>query len=286
MPSSLEGGSGGLYSDPAFQLSAATLYTGQTISSYDPGLFGLGGSLHTTAYYNRFSAAHDSFSAGMANIRSTNLTLGGIGGAFMGGLQVLGSGFFFTSAVGMGTTDVLAAAIHGRAADPSPTDRQTTDLLTFLATSEFTELRAVSAAKGAEPILVDVGTNSPRLTLSAPTLAGREGVFRNLKPLDAVGRAELFPASQIQRVGYTGKLDYVVLESGELVIGRSGHISLSRGADVLAAGEARFFKGGVKQIDNFSGHYRPSGDAARAAAENAFNRAGFNATGRYKQRNF
>ena len=98
--------------------------------------------------------------------------------------------------------------------------------------------------------------------------------------------ARLFSAENVQRVGYTGKLDYVVLESGDLVLGRSGHISLSQGADVLAAGEARFFQGAVKRIDNMSGHYRPVGDSARDAAETAFNRSGFDASGRYVERKF
>jgi hypothetical protein len=110
--------------------------------------------------------------------------------------------------------------------------------------------------------------------------------FRNFAPLDKLAPLELFTPQQIQRVGYTGKLDYVVLESGELVTGRSGHISLARGADVLAAGEARFFKGEVKRIDNMSGHYRPMGPSVKSEAEAAFNRSGFNATERYVERKF
>jgi hypothetical protein len=111
-------------------------------------------------------------------------------------------------------------------------------------------------------------------------------VFRNLSPLDEILPQRLFAPADIQRVNYTGKLDYVVLESGQLVTGRSGHISLANGADVLAAGEVKFFNGAVKRIDNNSGHYKPSGFEAQSAAEAAFNRAGFDATGRYKPRKF
>lgn len=79
----------------------------------------------------------------------------------------------------------------------------------------------------------------------------------------------------------------MVLESGELIFGkRQGHINLSRGADVLAAGEAKFYQGAVKRIDNMSGHYRPTGTSAQSAAEAAFNRNGFDATGRYVERKF
>jgi hypothetical protein len=111
-------------------------------------------------------------------------------------------------------------------------------------------------------------------------------LFRNLSPLDEIVPPRLFPPSQVIQRGYNGKLDYIVSESGELVLGKSGHISLSGGRDVLAAGEARFVRGEVRSIDNVSGHYRPSGTAAQSAAEAAFNRSGFNAAGKYKERPF
>jgi len=96
----------------------------------------------------------------------------------------------------------------------------------------------------------------------------------------------LLPASQIKKVAYSGKLNYVVTNSGELVIGRTGHPSLSGGADVLAAGEARFVNGRLQSINNASGHYQPSGAAAQSAAESAFERAGFDATGKYIEGSF
>ncbi len=131
---------------------------------------------------------------------------------------------------------------------------------------------AAEAAAKADGIIVTAANSAP--------------LFKNLAPLNVIPAARLFPVSQIQRVGFSGRLDYVVIISGELVLGKSGHISLSGGADVLAAGEARFVKGVVSTIDNVSGHYRPSGLAAQSAAEAAFNRAGFNATGKYIEKGF
>lgn len=129
------------------------------------------------------------------------------------------------------------------------------------------------------------------MVLSTGRAAGRQiaakggQVFRNLAPADEIVPAVLFPASQIQKVGYSGRLTYVVTQSGELVIGRTGHITLSRGADVLAAGEARFVKGSLRTIDNASGHYRPSGASAQNAAEAAFRGAGFDGF-KYVERTF
>ena len=65
-----------------------------------------------------------------------------------------------------------------------------------------------------------------------------------------------------------------------------GLTALARGADVLAAGEVRFFQGSVKQINNASGHYKSAGDSARSAAESAFINSGFAAAGRYVEGTF
>lgn len=84
-----------------------------------------------------------------------------------------------------------------------------------------------------------------------------------------------------------GKYNYVVLEDGQLVIGRKfndvggGHIDLANGKPVIAAGEVKVLSGKVKYIDNTSGHYEPSGHAAQAAAENAFSQKGFDVAGKY-----
>jgi len=83
------------------------------------------------------------------------------------------------------------------------------------------------------------------------------------------------------------KVNYVVTESGELLLGRranelgGGHIDLAGGAPVQAAGEVLFIRGQVRMLDNTSGHYHPSGPQAQAVAETAFQEAGFDVAGKY-----
>lgn len=78
---------------------------------------------------------------------------------------------------------------------------------------------------------------------------------------------------------------------GKLILGRSGgnrpngHINLAQGANVQAAGEAKFVNGQLKWIDNASGHYKPSGSAAQNAAVSAFEQAG-PGTAKYIERTF
>lgn len=152
-------------------------------------------------------------------------------------------------------------------------------------TSDVMQGAGQGVAEAANQYYTQVGAN-----MALGALPGGGGIvtrlFKNLAPADEIIPAVLFPASQIQKVAYSGRLTYVVMPNGELVIGRTGHISLSRGADVLAAGEVRFVNGGVRSIDNASGHYRPSGDSAKRAAEAAFSRNGFEALGKYAERKF
>ena len=54
-----------------------------------------------------------------------------------------------------------------------------------------------------------------------------------------------------------------------------GHIDLAGGQPVLAAGEVRVGGGRIKEVNNASGHYEPSGSSAQSAAALAFQRAGF-----------
>ena len=114
-------------------------------------------------------------------------------------------------------------------------------------------------------------------------VGGGYQVFRNLAPADEIAPAIRFAAGKIQAASYSGRLNYVVSESGELVIGRTGHTSLSGGSGVIAAGEVKFVNGQVKTLNNASGHYRPSGESAKNAAESAFERAGFNARDKYEE---
>ena len=84
-----------------------------------------------------------------------------------------------------------------------------------------------------------------------------------------------------------GRYNYVVLQDGQLVIGRKfndvggGHIDLANGKPVVAAGEVKVVNGEVKYIDNTSGHYEPSGRAAQTAAEDAFSQKGLDVGGKY-----
>lgn len=111
-------------------------------------------------------------------------------------------------------------------------------------------------------------------------------IFYNLAPKDEILPATLFAAGKIREASYSGKLTYVVKESGELIIGRSPHTSLSQGRNVLAAGEVKFVNGNVRSINNLSGHYRPNGVSAKNQAEAAFSKAGFDAAGKYVEKSF
>ena len=139
--------------------------------------------------------------------------------------------------------------------------------------------------------LVGLGVESQYIATSDVPVGAGGGLaarsaksFRNLAPAEAIGDAITFPASQITKVSYSGRLNYIVKESGELVIGRTGHTSLSGGANVLAAGEARFANGELRSLNNASGHYEPSGSSARNTAESAFQRAGFDSEGKYVEK--
>ncbi|MGH8051121.1 MAG: RHS repeat-associated core domain-containing protein [Arenimonas sp.] len=120
--------------------------------------------------------------------------------------------------------------------------------------------------------------------MPSPGIASAPRIFANLAPLEQIGQAATMHASQIVKVSYSGRLNYVVTEAGKLVIGKTGHTSLSGGANVLAAGEARFVNGALKSLNNASGHYKPSGPSAAEAAESAFERAGFKAAETYKEK--
>ena len=60
-----------------------------------------------------------------------------------------------------------------------------------------------------------------------------------------------------------------------------GHIDLSNGEPIYAAGEVKVVSGKIKYIDNSSGHYLPIGPNAKIMAETAFKKLGFNIEGKY-----
>jgi YD repeat-containing protein len=113
--------------------------------------------------------------------------------------------------------------------------------------------------------------------------------FSNLFPEDVPRMPNVIPNDRLLTMSRKN-LAYVVKEDGTLVVGRNnqfqGHIDLAGGDPVLAAGELRIHQGKIIYIDNYSGHYRPSGIEAQRAAENAFLRIGFDVDGTYVERPF
>lgn len=79
----------------------------------------------------------------------------------------------------------------------------------------------------------------------------------------------------------SGNYNYVVLEDGGLVVGKTPHTSLTSGSPVLAAGEIQLHNGSVKWIDNASGHYQPTGPDVGRIAESTLGNAGLNTSGKF-----
>ncbi|MEE5061122.1 DUF637 domain-containing protein [Pseudomonas alliivorans] len=154
--------------------------------------------------------------------------------------------------------------------------------------------RTASVTAAIAAIITGKATGGPRvagtLAKGPKVTAGSEKVqatpsFPNQFPDHPTGVPTLISDTKLAQGA--GKYNYVVLEDGQLVIGRKfndvggGHIDLANGKPVIAAGEVKVLSGKVKYIDNTSGHYEPSGHAAQAAAENAFSQKGFDVAGKY-----
>lgn len=74
-----------------------------------------------------------------------------------------------------------------------------------------------------------------------------------------------------------------------LIVGKhgqtgQGHIDLSGGKPVAAAGEFSVRNGQITKLDDASGHYKPSGSNAQSAAENAFKALGLEISTQYNGR--
>jgi hypothetical protein len=131
---------------------------------------------------------------------------------------------------------------------------------------------------------VDV-TIVPNTTAINPAVTAADQdvvLFSNKAPSDPVGDPKIVPNDRLS--GISGKYNYVVTEDGSLIVGRSGHTSLTGGADVQAAGEIQLYNGNIKWIDNSSGHYQPFGPTIQPVTENTFNNIGLNATGKFQYR--
>jgi hypothetical protein len=122
------------------------------------------------------------------------------------------------------------------------------------------------------------------VSASAETPVGVNGgaaakpLFGNMYPEHVIDPAKIVPTERLS--GISGNFNYVITEQGNLIVGRSGHTSLTGGAPVQAAGELQLYNGNVKWIDNASGHYQPSSNIG-SVAETAFNNAGLDATGKF-----
>jgi hypothetical protein len=119
MPSSLAG-AGGLYGDPAFQLSATTLSAGQTISSYTPSFSnGLRNGFLTATRpgYELRDRAYQDFSDG---------------NYVTGSLRYLGSLGLRTLATAQLPFDLTVSAARGHGFQPTPMDKQDAALLSMV----------------------------------------------------------------------------------------------------------------------------------------------------------
>ena len=146
--------------------------------------------------------------------------------------------------------------------------------------------RAKKVAKNAK-IVVD---SAVKKGISGKTLrevfSGKK--FKNKFPAhDILPPIQIFSPSQITKGTFSKKLNYVVLPDGSLKLGRisktpgGGHIDLASGKNIIAAGEVKIIGGKIKHIDNSSGHYLPSGEDAKRAAEYAFKMNGIDIVGKY-----
>lgn len=109
--------------------------------------------------------------------------------------------------------------------------------------------------------------------------AGGAELFPNKYPEHQIGVPQIVPNERLAKI--SGQFNYVVREDGRLIVGKTGHTSLTGGKPVIAAGEMRLHNGNIKSLDNASGHYQPSANAGRVA-ENAFESIGLSASGKFK----
>jgi hypothetical protein len=105
-------------------------------------------------------------------------------------------------------------------------------------------------------------------------------LFENKFPMDAIGDPKIVPIQALKNM--SGNLNYVVLEDGRLIVGKSPHTSLTKNGPVKAAGEIQLHNGKVKWLDNASGHYQPTGPQIKKIAESAFEKIGIDAAGKFQ----
>jgi len=121
---------------------------------------------------------------------------------------------------------------------------------------------------------------SGRLFWANNAAAAERVLFENKFPLDKIGDPKIVPPQALKNM--SGNLNYVVLEDGNLVVGKSPHTSLTNINSVKAAGEIQLYNVKVKWLDNASGHYQPTGSRIQNIAESAFGNLGMDAAGKFQ----
>lgn len=108
----------------------------------------------------------------------------------------------------------------------------------------------------------------PTANSTNSTAALEKVLFDNKFPQDKIADPKI--VSPVALKTMSGNLNYVILEDGSLVLGKSPHTSLTNNMRVQAAGEVQLYNGKIKWLDNASGHYQPSGPQIKDIAESAF----------------
>lgn len=156
------------------------------------------------------------------------------------------------SATGVGAVGAAALRAAGRVTSRSA--------LTAVARGEISSARTGMASGGG----------------ISPANAARRS-WANLAPNDSLAPGRVVPLDKL--AGINGRFQCIVQKDGSLVVGRGGHIDLSRGRDVLGAGEVRIVGGEVRMLNNASGHYRPDGTTAELARSAFEHQAGVSVRG-------
>jgi hypothetical protein len=210
----------------------------------------------------------------------TGFVVGGVVSGLVGGM--LTPATTFAGAVGNGIVTGFAGGFVGGAA-AGGTGQLVYNLLTPCTNWDDNVLQATLWGAGTGGLIGGVAggvAGGLHFSRQNPTL------FRNNYLGDVLDRPQTIPLNRLKEINQR-RLNYVVLEDGTLVVGTrsdlpgGGHIDLARGGSVQAAGEFGVVNGELRFIDNASGHYLPRGYNAQRAAEEAFQRLGFDTTGKY-----
>lgn len=135
----------------------------------------------------------------------------------------------------------------------------------------------------------DPGKRRRRIHKLTNSVLHTDALFTNQYPDHIVHQREIVALANVK---HKVKYDYVVTRSGRLLLAKQskklaqgGHLDLAQGNPVRAAGQVTFTKKGeIKELDNASGHYQPTGYNAKFAATQAFWKKGFDVRGKYVEK--